>query len=68
MSKEFKKRKLREDREIEMVLETIMSQFQRDFHDNEFWKKKDFLVEPLVVGIWEFKEDARELGFQVGLS
>ena len=41
---------------------------QKDFHDPDFWFGEDHKVEPLVMGIWEFKEQAEELGFQVGIG
>ena len=44
-----------------------MKDIQKDFHDPLFWEKSDMEVEGLVMGIWEFKENAQELGFQIGL-
>jgi len=46
----------------------IMLDIQKDFHDPDFWFGEDHEVEPLVMGIWEFKEQAEELGFQVGIG
>ena len=45
-----------------------MKDIQKDFHDPRFWEKSDREVEGLVMGIWEFKENAEELGFQIGIS
>ena len=49
-------------------MKQVMKDIQKDFHDPEFWNKSDREVEGLVMGIWEFKENAIELGFQIGIS
>ena len=57
-----------DDIELTSIMKNIMKDIQKDFHDPEFWKKSDREVEGLVMGIWEFKENAQELGFQIGLT
>ena len=50
------------------VMKEIMKEMQKDFYDVKWWldDKKDKL--PLIMGIWEFKEEAIELGFTIGMS
>jgi len=45
-----------------------MIEMQKEFYSVEYWldDKNDQL--PLILGIWEFKEEAIELGFTIGLS
>ena len=57
-----------DDKELHNMMKQVMKDIQKDFHDPEFWKKSDREVEGLVMGIWEFKENAQELGFQIGLT
>ena len=57
-----------DDKELQYIMKQIKKDIQKDFHDPEFWTKSDREVEGLVMGIWEFKENAQELGFQIGLS
>ena len=49
-------------------MKQVMKDIQKDFHDPTFWEKSDREVEGLVMGIWEFKENAQELGFQIGIT
>jgi len=59
----IKDRMLHED-----ILVSVMREMQKEFYDEKWWlnEKKDKL--PLLLGIWEFKEEALELGFQIGIS
>ena len=57
-----------DDKELTHMMKQIMKDIHKDFHDPEFWTKSDREVEGLVMGIWEFKENAVELGFQIGLT
>ena len=57
-----------DDKELQHMMKQVMKYIQKDFHDPEFWNKSDREVEGLVMGIFEFKENAVELGFQIGLS
>ena len=57
-----------DDKELQHIMKQVMKDIQKDFHDPTFWEKADREVEGLVMGIWEFKENAQELGFQIGLS
>jgi len=59
----IKDRMLHED-----ILVSVMREMQKEFYDEKWWKneKKDKL--PLLLGIWEFKEEALELGFTIGMS
>ena len=57
-----------DDKELQHIMKQVMKDIQKDFHDPQFWEKSDKEVEGLVMGIWEFKENAQELGFQIGLS
>jgi len=52
----------------EDILVSVMREMQKEFYDEKWWKneKKDKL--PLLLGIWEFKEEALELGFTIGMS
>ena len=54
--------------ELQYIMKQVMKDIQKDFHDPLFWEKSDREVEGLVMGIWEFKENAQELGFQIGIS
>ena len=56
------------DKELQHIIQEVMKDIQKDFHDPEFWNKSDREVEGLVMGIWEFKENAQELGFQIGIT
>ena len=57
-----------DDKELQSIMQQVMKDIQKDFHDPEFWEKSDREWEGLVMGIWEFKENAQELGFQIGLT
>ena len=57
-----------DDKELQHMMKQVMKDIQKDFHDPQFWEKEDREVEGLVMGIWEFKENAQELGFQIGIS
>ena len=61
-----------DDKELQSIMKQIMKDIQKDFHDPEFWMKTDSTsnkdIEGLVMGIWQFKENAQELGFQIGLA
>ena len=57
-----------DDKELTHIMKQVMIDIQKDFHDPEFWNKSDREVEGLVMGIWEFKENAQELGFQIGIT
>ena len=52
----------------EDILHSVMREMQKEFYDEKWWKneKKDKL--PLILGIFEFKEEALELGFTIGMS
>jgi hypothetical protein len=52
----------------QQILVSVMREMQKEFYDEKWWKneKKDKL--PLLLGIWEFKEEALELGFTIGMS
>ena len=52
----------------EDILVSVMREMQKEFYDEKWWKneKKDKL--PLLLGIWEFKEEALELGFTIGIT
>ncbi len=54
--------------ELQYIMKQVMKDIQKDFHDPEFWEKEDREVEGLIMGIFEFKESAQELGFQIGIS
>ena len=53
---------------LSQVMKQIMKDIQKDFHDPHFWEQDDIEVEGLVMGVYEFKENAQELGFQIGIS
>ena len=57
-----------DDKELHNMMKQVMKDIQKDFHDPKFWEKEDREVEGLVQGIFEFKEQAQELGFQIGIS
>jgi len=57
-----------DDKELHNMMKQVMKDIQKDFHDPEFWNKSDREVEGLVMGIWEFKENAQELGFTIGIT
>ena len=57
-----------DDKELQHIMKQVMKDIQKDFHDPEFWTKSDREVEGLVMGIFEFKENAQELGFQIGIT
>ena len=52
----------------QQILVSVMREMQKEFYDEKWWlnEKKDKL--PLLMGIWEFKEEALELGFTIGMS
>ena len=52
----------------EDILVSVMREMQKEFYDEKWWlnEKKDKF--PLLLGIWEFKEEALELGFTIGMS
>tara|TARA_B100001778_G_scaffold204419_1_gene168907 strand:+ start:287 stop:475 length:189 start_codon:yes stop_codon:yes gene_type:complete len=57
-----------DDKELTYMMKQVMKDIQKDFHDPTFWEKSDSEVEGLVMGIYEFKENAQELGFTIGIS
>lgn len=57
-----------DDKELTHMMKQVMKDIQKDFHDPRFWEKSDSEVEGLVMGIYEFKENAQELGFTIGIS
>ena len=57
-----------DDKELQYIMQQVMRDIQKDFHDPEFWNKSDREVDGLVMWIWQFKENAQELGFQIGLT
>ena len=57
-----------DDKELTYMMKQVMKDIQKDFHDPKFWEKSDREVEGLVMGIYEFKENAQELGFTIGIS
>ena len=57
-----------DDKELTHMMKQVMKDIQKDFHDPTFWEKSDSEVEGLVMGIYEFKENAQELGFTIGIS
>ena len=52
----------------EDILVSVMREMQKEFYDEKWWlnEKKDKL--PLLLGIWEFREEALDLGFTIGMS
>ena len=46
----------------------IMEEMQKDFYDEGWWNNTTIDKEPLILGIWEFKEEALELGFTIGIT
>ena len=58
----------RDDIITQRIMKEIMIEMQKDFYNEKWWldEEKDQL--PLIMGIWEFKEEAIELGFTIGLS
>jgi hypothetical protein len=52
----------------QQILVSVMREMQKEFYDEKWWlnEKKDKL--PLLLGIWEFKEEALELGFTIGIT
>ena len=60
--------KYNDDIITQRIMKEIMREMQKDFYSEQYWldDKKDKL--PLIMGIWEFKEDAIELGFTIGLT
>ena len=57
-----------DDKELQHIMKQVMRDIQKDFHDPSFGIKSDREVEGLVMGIFEFKENAQELGFQIGIT
>jgi len=57
-----------DDINMRTIMKGIMKDIQKDFHDPRFWEQDNIEVEGLVMGLYEFKENAQELGFQVGIS
>ena len=57
-----------DDMVTQRIMKEIMKEMQKDFFSEKYWlnDKKDKL--PLLMGIFEFKEDAIELGFTIGIS
>ena len=45
-----------------------MREMQKEFYDEKWWKNEKRDKFPLLLGIWEFKEEALELGFTIGMS
>ena len=60
--------KYNDDIITQRIMKEIMREMQKDFYSEQYWldDNKDKL--PLIMGIWEFKEDAIELGFTIGLT
>jgi|TARA_X000001036_G_scaffold111934_1_gene104863 hypothetical protein len=56
------------DEMYQRVLIDIMEEMQKDFYDEGWWKNTTIDKEPLILGIWEFKEEALELGFTIGIT
>ena len=50
------------------ILLDIMEEMQKDFYDTKWWMDGETDPEPLLMGIWEFKEEALELGFTIGIT
>ena len=50
------------------ILLEIMEEMQKDFYDTKWWMDKGTDPLPLVMGIWEFKEEALDLGFTIGIT
>ena len=50
------------------VLIDIMQEMQKDFYDDKWWSNTESDKYPLIVGIWEFKDEALELGFTIGIT
>jgi len=50
------------------ILVEVMREMQKEFYDEKWWlnDKSDKL--PLLMGIFEFKEEALELGFTIGIT
>ena len=42
----------------EEILTSVMREMQKDFYDDKWWENKKVDKLPLLLGIWEFKEDA----------
>ena len=57
-----------DDIDMKTIMKGIMKDIQKDFHDPRFWEQDNIEVEGLVMGLYEFKENAQELGFQIGIS
>ena len=57
-----------EDIVTQRIMKEIMREMQKDFYQEKWWldDNKDKL--PLLMGIFEFKEDAIELGFTIGIT
>jgi len=61
--------KMNKDRILqEEILHSVMREMQKDFYDDKWWKNKKVDKLPLIMGIWEFREEALELGFTIGMS
>ena len=56
------------DEMYQRVLIDIMEEMQKDFYDEMWWKNTTIDKEPLILGIWELKEEALELGFPIGIT
>ena len=50
------------------VLIDIMQEMQKDFYDDKWWSNTESDKYPLIVGIWEFKDEALDLGFTIGIT
>ena len=50
------------------ILLEIMEEMQKDFYDTKWWTDGGTDPVPLLMGIWEFKEAALELGFTIGIT
>ena len=50
------------------VLIDIMQEMQKDFYDDLWWSTEEEDKYPLIVGIWEFKDEALDLGFTIGIT
>ncbi len=52
----------------EDILVSVMREMQKEFYDEKWWLNEKNDKFPLLLGIWEFKEEALELGFTIGMS
>ena len=57
-----------EDMVTQRIMKEIMREMQKDFYSEKYWLDDKLDKLPLLMGIWEFKEDAIEMGFTIGLT